>query len=447
MEMPMSILRSNSRMSRFLADYGMLGVLLLLCLYYSVRTLKQQHPTGEAAAEILARKISRSFESSAKVVIVAKTGKENLAFADTLNELLEKAGFKIVRSIRGDPLSIRNEFGNLVDSGLRADTIATTRDYVNVVRNIKAKFPALAEVTISTPDSYLWPTFLLRANLLNISNQIAVIAIVAVGTTMVIVTGGIDLSVGSLVAFSAVVAAWLIRRTGGDNASGIAMAGSCAAAIILCGVIGTFSGAMVTRFRIPPFIVTLAVMQMARGLAYLIAKGKPIYQIPDSFLWLGRGAEPFFSIPYAVILMAIIYISAHIMMSHTTLGRYIYAVGGNIEAARLSGVRVNAVLLLVYTVIGALAGVGGIVMASQLKSGAPTFGNMYELYIIAAAVVGGASLKGGEGKIFGTLIGAFIIAVINNGMNLTNVESYTQKVVLGLVILGAVLLDTLKKRR
>jgi ribose transport system permease protein len=133
-------------------------------------------------------------------------------------------------------------------------------------------------------------------------------------------------------------------------------------------------------------------------------------------------------------------------MARTTLGRYIYAVGGNAEAARLAGVRVRAVLLLVYTVCAILAGLGGVIMASQLKSGAPTYGLMYELYVIAAVVVGGTSLSGGEGRIFGTLIGAFIIAVIQNGMNLTNVESYTQKVVLGLVILGAVLLDRLKHR-
>jgi len=187
-------------------------------------------------------------------------------------------------------------------------------------------------------------------------------------------------------------------------------------------------------------------MQVAAGVAYIISQGKPIYHIPDSFIWLGRGVEPLLKIPYAVILMIVLYIAAHILMSRTTTGRYIYAVGGNAEAARLSGIRVSWVLFFVYTLCGVLAGLGGIVMASQLKSGAPTYGLTYELYVIAAVVVGGTSLSGGEGRIFGTLIGAFIIAVIQNGMNLTNVESYTQKVVLGLVILGAVLLDRLKQR-
>jgi ribose transport system permease protein len=186
-------------------------------------------------------------------------------------------------------------------------------------------------------------------------------------------------------------------------------------------------------------------MQVASGLAYIIAKGTSIYEIPDSYVWLGRGVG-LFSIPHAVVLMVLIYIVAHILMSRTVLGRYIYAVGGNPEAARLSGVRVGAVLMFVYTLCGAMAGLGGIVLASQLKSASPTYGLMYELYVIAAVVVGGTSLAGGEGRIFGTLIGAFIIAVIQNGMNLTGVESYTQKVVLGLVILGAVLLDMMKKR-
>jgi ribose transport system permease protein len=213
----------------------------------------------------------------------------------------------------------------------------------------------------------------------------------------------------------------------------------------MCGLVGFASGITITKFSVPPFIATLAVMLVASGFAYIISRGESIYEIPDSYVWLGRGAD-FFSVPNAVLLMLIIYILAHILMTRTTLGRYIYAVGGNPEAARLSGIRVNLVLLFVYTVCGMMAGLGGIVQASQLKSGAPTYGLLYELYVIAAVVVGGTSLQGGEGRIMGTLIGALIIAVIQNGMNLTGVESYTQKVVLGFVILLAVLLDMLKKR-
>jgi len=258
-------------------------------------------------------------------------------------------------------------------------------------------------------------------------------------------TGGIDLSVGSLIAFSAVVTTSIIRDHGGvDATTGTLMLGSVAG-IGACALIGLFSGTMVTVFRIPPFIGTLAVMQVASGLAFIVARGGSIYEVPDALTWLGRGVG-WFGIPHAVLLMAVLYVIAHVVMSRTVLGRYIYAVGGNAEATRLSGVRVGAIVLLVYVVSGALAGLGGVLLASQLKSGAPTYGLSYELYVIAAVVVGGTSLSGGEGRIFGTLIGALIIAVIQNGMNLTGVESYTQKVVLGAVILGAVLLDMLKRR-
>jgi ribose transport system permease protein len=218
------------------------------------------------------------------------------------------------------------------------------------------------------------------------------------------------------------------------------------AGVFLCGFIGAFSGAMITRFGIPPFIVTLAMMLVGSGLAYILAKGQSIYQIPESFVWLCRGAD-FLSIPNAVLLMLLLYGLAHILMSRIKLGRHLYAVGGNSEAARLSGVPVRRVLMFAYIASASLAGLGGVIMATRLKSGSPTYGGMYEPYVIAAVVVGGTSLTGGEGRMFGTLAGAFTIAVIQNGMNLTNVESYTQKVVLGLVILGAVLVDKTRNTR
>jgi ribose transport system permease protein len=252
--------------------------------------------------------------------------------------------------------------------------------------------------------------------------------------------------VGSLAALSAVVAARLIReQCGGVEASTAGMIVACSAAIATCGLLGGLSGTLITLFGIPPFIVTLAMMLVASGLAYLASAGQSIYQIPESFVWLGRGSG-LFGLPNAVVLMLLLYAAAHVLMSQTVLGRYLYAVGGNREAARLSGVPVRRVLLLAYVTCGLLAGLGGVIMASQLKSGSPTYGNMYELYVIAAVVVGGTALSGGEGKILGTLIGAFIIAVIQNGMNLTNIESYTQKVVLGMVILAAVLVDRVRHR-
>jgi ribose transport system permease protein len=170
-----------------------------------------------------------------------------------------------------------------------------------------------------------------------------------------------------------------------------------------------------------------------------------VYAIPETFVWLGRGAD-LLGLPNAVVLMLLLYGLAHVLMTRMTLGRYLYAVGGNAEAARLAGVPVRRVLLFAYACSGLLAGLGGVIMASQLKSGSPNYGAGYELAVIAAVVVGGTSLSGGEGTMFGTLTGAFLIAVIQNGMNLVNVNPFTQKIVLGLVILAAMLADRLKHR-
>jgi ribose transport system permease protein len=324
------------------------------------------------------------------------------------------------------------------------DCIATTPDYQLVVGNVLKQFPQLNAVPVEIPESYYWPTFLKLDNLRNVANQIVVIAVIAVGMTMVIITGGIDLSVGSLVALSAVSAATLIVQFGGTQASTAGLIAASLAAILLCGAVGAFSGVMITRFTIPPFIATLAVMLVARGVAFIITRGESVYQLPDAFTWLGRGTS-LLAIPNAVILMVLIYAASHVLMTRSTLGRYIYAVGGNRQAAKLSGIQTARVRLAVYVVSGIMAGLGGVILGSQLKAGGPQYGDMYELYAIAAVVVGGTSLSGGEGRVLDTLVGAFIIAVIQNGMNLTNVESYTQMVVLGLVILGAVLLDSTKK--
>jgi ribose transport system permease protein len=314
-----------------------------------------------------------------------------------------------------------------------------------VLHQVSTRFPQLGDVPVVTSPRYWWPNFLKADNLRNIASQIVIIAILAVGMTFVVITGGIDLSVGSLIALAAVTATLLIRdRAGAESATALGMVLCCLAAVALCGVCGLFSGAMVTFFQVPAFIVTLAMMLVARGLASEVSHGASVFQVPESFRWLGGEAD-LLGIPNGVVLMIVLYLAAHIVMTRMTPGRYIYAIGGNAEAARLSGVPVRRVLLLVYTLSGLLAGLGGVVLASQLRSGAPTYGQMYELYAIAAVVVGGTSLAGGEGKIFGTLIGAFIIAVIKNGMNLTGVTPFRQDVVFGLVILGAVLLDRLKK--
>jgi ribose transport system permease protein len=431
---------------RLLVDYGMLGILLLLCLFFSILTLHDQHPTGIAAAKALADKLYETVPSSTGILIISRETEEDSLFSHSLLEKLIQRGYKSARIISGDPASVRSKLTSLADSISGINVIATTQSFAPIAQTIKAQLTKFADIEVIIPPSRRWPTSLLPDNLRNVANQIAVIAIIAIGMTMVIITAGIDLSVGSLIALSAVVTAWLVGKWGGESASVLAMLVASLSGILLCGAIGAFSGLMITRFRIPPFIATLAMMQVAAGLAYVISQGKPIYRLPDAFIWLGRGTEPALKIPYAVILMAGLYLAAHVLMTRTTTGRYIYAVGGNMEAARLAGIRVRLILFFVYTLCGMLAGLGGVVMASQLKSGAPTYGLTYELYVIAAVVVGGTSLSGGEGHIFGTLIGAFIISVIQNGMNLTNIETYTQKIILGLVILGAVLLDRLKQQ-
>ena len=434
---------------RFLSDYGMIFVLLLLCAFFSVVTYSEQSPTGETAAKQVGADIGKQFGKTARVLIAARDQPDDLEFATKLERDLSASGAQVLAVVKGEPKDAREALQKIAASGGKLDAIAGTQSTGAwlVFSDLKTDFPALGEPRIVTPRSYRWPNFLKSENLLNIANQIAVIAIVAIGMTIVIITAGIDLSVGSLLALSAVLAAKFIRDfAGGVNASPAGMLLACLAAIALCGIIGAFSGGMITRFGIPPFIVTLAMMLVGSGLAYILAKGQSIYQIPDSFIWLGRGAD-FFGLPNAVVLMLVLYALAHVLMSRMKLGRYIYAVGGNREAARLSGVPVQRVLMFAYIASALLAGLGGVIMASQLKSGSATYGNMYELYVIAAVVVGGTSLSGGEGKMLGTLTGAFTIAVIQNGMNLTNVESYTQKVVLGLVILGAVLLDRIRHAR
>ena len=437
--------------ARLLADHGMVLVLALLCVLFSVLTFSDQSPSGDAAAKQVAEMLHKEFGKTPRVLIATRDQPDDATYASSLQRLLVAAdpGSQPAPVVRGEPKDARETLQRIAVSGQRLDAIACTQATGAwlVFTSLKTDFPALGEPRIVMPRSYRWPNFLKTENLLNIANQIAVIAIVAIGMSMVIITGGIDLSVGSLLALSSVLASRFIRDfAGGTSASISGMLIACLAAIALCGIVGSFSGAMITRFAIPPFIVTLAMMLVGSGLAYILAKGQSIYQIPESFIWLGRGAN-FFNIPNAVLLMAVLYGLAHILMSRMKLGRHLYAVGGNSEAARLSGVPVKRVLMFAYIASAALAGLGGVIMASQLKSGSPTYGGMYELYVIAAVVVGGTSLSGGEGRIFGTLAGAFTIAVIQNGMNLTNVESYTQKVVLGLVILVAVLVDKARNAR
>jgi ribose transport system permease protein len=434
--------------ANMLAEHGMLLVLGLLCLFFSVVTLDEQTPTGAEAAQQVRGALEREQAEGARLIVVAGRGGEEDAFAAVLQEQAEATGWTVAAVAQGGPREARLALEDLASAGV-VDVIAcsSTAGAWGVFEGLGDRLPAFAQTVVLRPQPSRWPNFLKTTNLLNVANQIAVIAIVAIGMTLVILTGGIDLSVGSLIALSSVAGARLIRDVCGGQEAGLGgMLLGAAAGILICGLAGLLSGGVVTLFGIPPFIATLAMMLVASGSAYILAEGQSINQVPDAFVWLGRGAD-LGGLPNAVVLMLVLYGLAHVVMSRTTFGRYVYAVGGNAEAARLSGVPVRRIVLSVYVLCGLLAGLGGIVMASQLKSGAPTYGQMYELYVIAAVVVGGTSLSGGEGKVLGTLVGALIIAVIQNGMNLTGVESYTQKVVLGLVIFAAVLLDRLRSRR
>jgi ribose transport system permease protein len=431
---------------RFLSGYGMLLVLLLLCAYYSWVTRAEQHPTGAVAARQLAKDLRQASSPGARLIIIAQNSPEDAAFAATLRQELTRSGLTPLAVVTGEPADARRLLEHLASEKQDVTWIACSATAANwsvvqeAVGGRRSNGPRLIQ-----PRSYWWPNFLKGDNLLNVANQIAVIAIVAIGMTLVIIAGGIDLSVGSLIALAAVIATRFIRDWAGAEKAGPTGLLVCSlAGIAACGLVGIGSGLIVTQFGVPPFIVTLGTMLIASGFAFILAQGQSIYQVPDSFTWLGRGAD-LVGIPNAVLLMLVMYFLGFLLMERMAVGRYIYAIGGNRQAALLSGVPVKRVTVLTYLVSGALAGLGGVITASQLKSGAPTYGLMYELYVIAAVVVGGTSLLGGEGKILGTLIGAFIIAVIQNGMNLTGVESYTQKVVLGFLILGAVLLDRLRK--
>jgi ribose transport system permease protein len=426
----------------------MLGVFAGLCLVFSVLTYDEQPVTGDAAAEKLAEQIVGKFGTGARVLIAVRGLPEDEHFAKRLEGELKKAGLPQPTVATGEPKDARQALVKLAADGKKLDAVAATQPAGEwlVFGDLKQDFPTLGDPVVVVPKSEHWPNFLKLNNLLNIANQIAVIAIIAVGMTIVIVTGGIDLSVGSLVALAAIIAAKLIRdHAGGLQATPLGMTLACLGAIAACGAVGALTGAIIVGFRVPPFIVTLAMMLVGRGLANMMSAHQTIHEIPDSITWLGRGAD-LYGLPNAVVLMLALYAAAHVMMSRMRMGRYLYAVGGNREAARLSGVPVDRVLMFAYIASGLLAGVGGVILTSLFKSGAPTYGVTYELSVIAAVVVGGTSLSGGEGKMFGTFLGVLIIAVMQNGMNLMNVDPDAQMVALGAVILAAVVVDQLRHR-
>jgi ribose transport system permease protein len=284
----------------------------------------------------------------------------------------------------------------------------------------------------------LSPHFLTTSNLLNVFEQTAINAIIAVGMTFVIVSGGIDLSVGSLVALSGIVlalalqAGWPVPLA---MVAGIATGASC----------GLVNGVLVTMGRLPPFIATLGMMSVARGFALVLAEGRPISGFEGGFRGLATGSV--FGLPMPAVVMIAAFVLGHIVLTRTRFGRYVFAIGGNEEATRLSGVSVGFHKTLVYVVSGAASGLAAAVLTARLNSAQPIAGLMYELDAIAATVIGGTSLMGGEGSLGGTLVGALIMGVLRNGLNLLGVSSFVQQIVIGAVIIGAVLADTATRGR
>ena len=282
-------------------------------------------------------------------------------------------------------------------------------------------------------------TFLTPKNMFNILRQNASNLFLATGMTMVIILGGIDLSVGSVIALSGVVAAGCVVNFGLPEAVGFI------AAIAVGALVGLFNGFINCKTDIPPFIVTLASMNITKGIALVLTGGAPIRCMTDAFKFPGAGYVG--PVPTPVILMVVIFIIAALMINKTQLGRHIYAVGGNVQAAKFSGISVEKVKFIVYAYTGLMAGIAGVVIASRLYSGQPTAGDGAEMDAIASVVVGGTSMSGGSGRIGGTLIGVLIIGVLNNGLNLMGVDSNFQYIVKGLVILLAVYVDFLRNKK
>jgi ribose transport system permease protein len=284
----------------------------------------------------------------------------------------------------------------------------------------------------------LTPYFLTVSNLLNIAEQTSINAIVAVGMTFVILSGGIDLSVGSIVALSGVVLGTALQ--GGQPIPVALLLG------LLVGLAcGLANGALISWGGLPPFIVTLGTMSIARGAALLFTEGRPVSGFDASFRVLATGRAGF--IPAPVIAMVLVYAVAHFALTRTTFGRYVYAIGGNEEATRLSGVAIRFHKTMIYGVSGLMSAAAAVILTARLNSAQPIAGMMYELDAIAATVIGGTSLMGGEGSLGGTLVGALIMGVLRNGLNLLGVSSFLQQIVIGGVIVVAVLLDTVLKRK
>jgi len=294
------------------------------------------------------------------------------------------------------------------------------------------KFPIIVGfLGIVVLFSILSDRFLTLSNFLNVLRQISINAIMAFGMTFVILSGGIDLSVGSVFAFAAVVGASILK--GGSILWGVLAALGVGAAM------GTFNGFIIARMKLQPFIVTLSTMAIARSFTQVYTQGRPITGLPAAFRELGRGE--WLQVPIPIYIMAGVFIAGFYILTNTKLGLYTYSIGGNEEATRLSGVKVDRYKVIIYMISGLLSALSALILTARLNSAQPIFGMGYELDAIAAVVLGGTSLSGGKGSIIGTLFGALVMGIINNGMNLVNVSPFYQQAVKGAVILLAVMAE------
>lgn len=307
-----------------------------------------------------------------------------------------------------------------------------TMKYMSELTTVIALIILMAVITIINSN------FLTANNLLNLLLQVTSNALIAFGMTFVILTGGIDLSVGSILALSSALTAGLLG-------SGMPVTLAILISLILGCILGMMNGLLIAYGKLAPFIVTLATMTIFRGATLVYTNGNPITKgLSDTFLFQFLGQGYIVGIPFPVIIMFIVFIVLYVLLHKTAFGKSVYAIGGNEKAAYISGVKLNKVKIIIYSISGIMASISGLIITSRLSSAQPTAGASYEMDAIAAVVLGGTSLSGGKGRILGTLIGALIIGVLNNGLNIIGVSAFWQQVVKGVVILIAVLIDRFK---
>lgn len=295
------------------------------------------------------------------------------------------------------------------------------------------------------------PTFFTSKNLINLTSQMSINALLAAGLTYVIILGGIDISVGSVAAFAGIVSAYIGLQIPNMGIP-LSLVVLITSGLVIGGFSGLVNGILITKFRVVPMITTLAMMSIARGLSYVVTGGKPVYGLNNSFAWLGASriivtdSNPNGIIPVLTLFTIIVVFIMHMLLSKTVFGRHVYAVGSNPIVAHLSGINVKKVTIISHILCSAMAGLGGVCIASKLQNGQPAAAEGYEMFAIAATVLGGTSLTGGSGSVGKAMFGVAIIAVINNGMNLMQISSYWQKAVIGTIILLAVILDMAQKK-